>query len=87
MGTWTLDDLVFWACMLADPVPVRLPGVCVTGVDDRKGVSGVNTSAMGTTKMGSNLDKAHMSESADDWVKACELTGMQAKGLLSMIPN
>jgi len=39
--------------MLAEPVPVRRPGVCVIGVDERDGedVSG-SDSGIGITKMG-----------------------------------
>jgi len=42
--------------MLAEPVPVRRPGVCMIGVDDRlcEGVSGTD-SGTGRTKVGLNL--------------------------------
>jgi len=42
-------------CMFAEPVPVRRPGVCLMGVDERDDTGTV--SGIGKTKIGLNLRK------------------------------
>ena len=55
IGIGVLTDLVEVECIAAEPVPVRLPGVFMTGIDSCEAGSGVICELTGRTKTGLNL--------------------------------
>lgn len=57
MGLRTLGPLL-GDDIAAEPVPVRRPGVCVTGVDAREDETGISAAShTGKMKVGFNLEK------------------------------
>lgn len=83
-GMWAVATLP-GDCMLADPVPVRRPGVWVIGVDalDERGDG--TASQTGSTKIGLKLRRKVL-PSAYTGVRTI-LTGMLATAIQSMTPS